>query len=61
MDQKTNPISIKQTPMNVPKPKIIVVGLGGGGCNAVNRMIEFGVKVSNSSHAIPINKLFKVL
>jgi cell division protein FtsZ len=44
MDQKANPISINQTPMNVPKPKIIVVGLGGGGCNAVNRMIEFGVK-----------------
>ena len=25
-------------------PKIKVVGLGGGGCNAVNRMIEFGMK-----------------
>ncbi len=25
-------------------PKIKVVGLGGGGCNAVNRMIEYGMK-----------------
>lgn len=25
-------------------PKIMVVGLGGGGCNAVNRMIEYGMK-----------------
>jgi cell division protein FtsZ len=27
-----------------PLPKIKVVGLGGGGCNAVNRMIEHGMK-----------------
>jgi len=27
-----------------PLPKIKVVGLGGGGCNAVNRMIEYGMK-----------------
>ena len=26
--------------------KIKVVGVGGGGCNAVNRMIEEGVKLS---------------
>lgn len=44
MDQKTSPIPVKQTPISAPKPKIIVVGLGGGGCNAVNRMIEFGMK-----------------
>jgi cell division GTPase FtsZ len=44
MDQKTSPIPIKHTPISAPKPKIIVVGLGGGGCNAVNRMIEFGMK-----------------
>ena len=25
--------------------KIKVVGVGGGGCNAVNRMIESGLKV----------------
>lgn len=44
MEQKTTPIPIKHTPIDAPKPKIIVVGLGGGGCNAVNRMIEFGMK-----------------
>jgi cell division protein FtsZ len=44
MDQKTAPISIKHTPIEAPRPKIKVVGLGGGGCNAVNRMIEFGMK-----------------
>jgi len=44
MDQKTNPIPIKQTPIEAPQPKIKVVGLGGGGCNAVNRMVEFGLK-----------------
>lgn len=35
--------SIEQTPVAVPLPKIMVVGLGGGGCNAVNRMIEYGM------------------
>jgi cell division protein FtsZ len=44
MDQKTTPIPIKHTPIEAPRPKIKVVGLGGGGCNAVNRMIEFGMK-----------------
>jgi cell division protein FtsZ len=44
MDQKTSPIAIGRTPIDAPQPKIIVVGLGGGGCNAVNRMIEFGMK-----------------
>lgn len=44
MDQKTTPIEIKRTPISVPLPKIKVVGLGGGGCNAVNRMIEFGMQ-----------------
>ncbi|MFU8827169.1 MAG: cell division protein FtsZ [Brevefilum sp.] len=44
MEQKTSPVHIKHTPISAPKPKIIVVGLGGGGCNAVNRMIEFGMK-----------------
>jgi cell division protein FtsZ len=44
MDQKTSPVPIKQTPIDAPQPKIKVVGLGGGGCNAVNRMIEFGLK-----------------
>ena len=44
MDQKTTPIAINHTSIDVPQPKIKVVGLGGGGCNAVNRMIEFGMK-----------------
>ena len=44
MDQKTTPIPVKQTSIEAPQPKIIVVGLGGAGCNAVNRMIEFGMK-----------------
>lgn len=35
---------IKQTPLIIPSPVIKVVGLGGGGCNAVNRMIEYGLK-----------------
>ncbi len=44
MDQKTTPIEVKNTSFGSPIPKIKVVGLGGGGCNAVNRMIEFGMK-----------------
>jgi cell division protein FtsZ len=44
MDQKTSPIAVNHTPLDAPQPKIKVVGLGGGGCNAVNRMIEFGMK-----------------
>ena len=34
----------KQTPLQAPLPIIKVVGLGGGGCNAVNRMIEHGMR-----------------
>lgn len=44
MDDKTTPIPVKFTPISAPLPKIFVVGLGGGGCNAVNRMVEFGMK-----------------
>lgn len=44
MDQKTSPIPVKHTPIFAPQPKIKIVGLGGGGCNAVNRMVEFGLK-----------------
>ncbi len=44
MEQKTSPIKLKTTPIEAPQPKLKVVGLGGGGCNAVNRMIEFGMK-----------------
>lgn len=32
------------TPIEATTPKIKVVGMGGGGCNAVNRMIENGMK-----------------
>ncbi len=35
---------VNHTPIEAVPPKIKVVGLGGGGCNAVNRMIENGMK-----------------
>ena len=44
MNQDLSPLPIKRTPIEVRLPKIKVVGLGGGGCNAVNRMVEFGMK-----------------
>jgi cell division protein FtsZ len=31
------------SPSEAPKPVLKVIGLGGGGCNAVNRMIELGL------------------
>lgn len=40
----TNSIYSMRTPIESPLPKIVVVGLGGGGSNAVNRMIESGMK-----------------
>lgn len=43
MDQKTYPKNIKPDPIVAPQPKIKIVGLGGGGCNAINRMVEFGL------------------
>lgn len=36
--------SVRHTPIEADSPKIKVVGLGGGGCNAVNRMVEYGMK-----------------
>jgi cell division protein FtsZ len=33
-----------QTPLTSYKPVLKVLGLGGGGCNAVNRMIELGLE-----------------
>ncbi len=36
--------SVKHTPIEAIPPKIKVVGLGGGGCNAVNRMIAYGLE-----------------
>jgi cell division protein FtsZ len=44
MDYLPNSEPIKRTPINANMPVIKVVGLGGGGCNAVNRMIDFGMK-----------------
>ena len=35
--------STKTTEINAPKPVLKVIGLGGAGCNAVNRMIELGI------------------
>jgi len=34
---------VNHTPLTVRKPVLKVLGLGGGGCNAVNRMIELGL------------------
>lgn len=55
----TNPFSNNLSPVNeptqpsisesatlkasIPKPVLKVLGLGGGGCNAINRMIELGL------------------
>lgn len=44
MDFLPNSESNKRTPIPASMPVIKVVGLGGGGCNAVNRMIDFGMK-----------------
>ena len=38
-----SPVSMK-TPISTSIPKIVVMGLGGGGSNAINRMIESGMK-----------------
>ncbi|MDZ4158527.1 MAG: cell division protein FtsZ [Anaerolineaceae bacterium] len=35
-------ILLKQTPISVRVPILKVVGLGGGGCNTINRMMELG-------------------
>ena len=35
--------AIKQSAITVTKPVLKVIGLGGGGCNAINRMIELGL------------------
>ena len=44
MDFMTNSDPTNRTPIHANLPVIKVVGLGGGGCNAVNRMIDFGMK-----------------
>lgn len=43
MNQQPTQYPFKPTSVDVPKPIIKVVGLGGGGCNAINRMVEFGL------------------
>ena len=35
---------VTRTQIEAPLPKIKVIGLGGGGSNAINRMIEFGMQ-----------------
>ena len=35
--------SLPELPLPIPKTRLKVLGLGGGGCNAVNRMIELGI------------------
>jgi len=35
--------SLPELPLPLPKTSLKVLGLGGGGCNAVNRMIELGI------------------
>lgn len=44
MDSVSGSRSMDHTPIEAPQPKIMVVGLGGGGCNAINRMIEHGMQ-----------------
>jgi cell division protein FtsZ len=34
---------IQHTPIAAQQPVLKVLGLGGGGCNAINRMIELGI------------------
>jgi cell division protein FtsZ len=44
MDTFQEKESIQRTPIEVSPPVIKVVGLGGAGCNAINRMIEYGMQ-----------------
>ncbi len=37
------PRPILRTPIAAKMPVLKVIGLGGGGCNAINRMIELGI------------------
>lgn len=43
MNMPLNAKSYSRTPITARMPVLKVVGLGGGGCNAVNRMIELGL------------------
>ena len=61
----TNPLPpIKHTPIEAQKPVLKVLGLGGGGSNAVNRMIELGLGgieyiAANTDHQALENSLAK--
>lgn len=44
MNQNLHAKPIVFSPLEARIPKIKVIGLGGGGCNTINRMIEIGVK-----------------
>jgi cell division protein FtsZ len=44
MDKNLPVSSIHHTPITAHQPVLKVMGLGGGGCNAINRMIELGIK-----------------
>ena len=37
------PRPVLRTPIAARMPVLKVIGLGGGGCNAINRMIELGI------------------
>ncbi len=39
-----DPQAIQHTPISAKPPVLKVVGVGGGGCNAINRMIELGIR-----------------
>jgi len=52
-----NPIYYN-SPLPTPLPVIKVLGLGGGGCNAVNRMIELGI---SGVHFIAANSDYQAL
>jgi cell division protein FtsZ len=43
MNIQTSPKPVQTELTPAPLPRLKVVGLGGGGCNAVNRMIELGI------------------
>jgi cell division protein FtsZ len=43
MNIQTSPIPVQIELTPAPLPRLKVLGLGGGGCNAVNRMIELGI------------------
>lgn len=43
MNMPLNTRSSSRVPLTARQPVLKVIGLGGGGCNAVNRMIELGL------------------